>query len=97
VENLRNEGNIFSLQMILGHNSLDMVRNYLQPAKADTENTHRRASPADKWKLCTLLQSRNILAEDMCHYSSREKPDRMMKQADARIDMAGNKLSRFSL
>lgn len=51
VEYLRNEGDIFTLQMILGHESLDMVRRYLQLAKADTINAHRRSSPADKWKL----------------------------------------------
>jgi integrase/recombinase XerD len=51
VEYHRNEGDIFTLQMILGHSSLDMVRNYLQLAKADAKNAHRRASPADKWKL----------------------------------------------
>ena len=51
VEYLRNEGDIFTLQMILGHSSLDMVRNYLQLAKADAKNARRRASPTDKWKL----------------------------------------------
>ena len=51
VEYLRNDGDIFTLQMILGHSSLDMVRHYLQLVKADAKNAHRRASPADKWKL----------------------------------------------
>ena len=51
VKYLRNEGDIFTLQMILGHSSLDMVSNYLQLAKADAKNAHRRASPADKRKL----------------------------------------------
>jgi len=51
VEYLRNDGDIFTLQMILGHTSLDMVRHYLQLAKSDTKNAHRRASPADKWKV----------------------------------------------
>jgi integrase/recombinase XerD len=51
VEYLRNDGDIFTLQMILGHSSLDMVRHYLQLAKEDAKNAHRRASPADKWKL----------------------------------------------
>ncbi len=51
VEYLRNDGDIFTLQMILGHSSLDMVRRYLQLVKADVINAHRRSSPADKWKL----------------------------------------------
>ena len=51
VEYLRNDGDIFTLQMILGHSSLDMVRKYLQLVKADAKNAHRRASPADRWKL----------------------------------------------
>jgi len=51
VEYLRNEGDIFTLQMILGHSSLDMVRVYLQLVKADAKNAHRRSSPADKWRL----------------------------------------------
>lgn len=51
IEYLRNEGDIFTLQAILGHSSLDMVRHYLQLVKADTKTAHRRSSPADKWKL----------------------------------------------
>jgi len=51
VEYLRNDGDIFTLQMILGHSSLDMVRHYLQLVKADAKNAHRKASPTDKWRL----------------------------------------------
>jgi integrase/recombinase XerD len=51
VEYLRNDGDIFTLQMILGHSSLDMVRHYLQLVKADAKNAHRHASPADKWRM----------------------------------------------
>jgi integrase/recombinase XerD len=48
---LRNGGDIYTLQMILGHTSLDMVRIYLQIAEADLENAHRKASPVDNMHL----------------------------------------------
>jgi integrase/recombinase XerD len=51
VEYLRNGGDIFSLQELLGHSSLVMVRHYLQLSQTDLEETHRRASPVDNWRL----------------------------------------------
>jgi len=51
IQFLRNGGNIFELQQLLGHSSLDMVRNYVRVAQLDLEEAVKRASPADNWRL----------------------------------------------
>lgn len=48
---LRNGGNVFALQRILGHEQLSTVQVYLRLAQADIEEMQRSNSPADRWKL----------------------------------------------
>jgi len=55
---LRNGGDIFSLQQILGHSSLEVLRNYVNLALSDIQGVHRRSSPADNIQLKPVRDSR---------------------------------------
>ena len=45
---LLNGGDAMSLQKMLGHSSLEMVRNYVNLAASDVSAIHRNVSPADR-------------------------------------------------
>lgn len=51
VQFLRNGGNIFALQKMLGHTTLEMVRYYAELSREDVQKVHKTASPADNWNL----------------------------------------------
>ena len=48
---LRNYPNIYTLQEMLGHTTLDMVKRYLAISQHDLTDAHRHASPVEKWGL----------------------------------------------
>ncbi|MFC2039309.1 tyrosine-type recombinase/integrase [Chloroflexota bacterium] len=44
---LRNGGDVFSLQLIMGHSSLEVLGGYVQLSQGDLNRVHQRASPLD--------------------------------------------------
>lgn len=51
IQFLRNGGNVYTLQMLLGHSTLDMCKKYLHLAQADLQAAHRLASPVANMRL----------------------------------------------
>lgn len=51
IEFLRNGGNVFELQQLLGHSDLETAKKYIYLAQSDLESSIRRASPVDRWNI----------------------------------------------
>lgn len=51
IEYLRNGGDPYTLQELLGHETMDIVKRYLQIAQVDLDAGHQKASPVDNWRL----------------------------------------------
>jgi integrase/recombinase XerD len=49
IQYLRNGGDLFTLQSLLGHSSLKMVQHYAKVAGVDVERMHQIASPMDNY------------------------------------------------
>ncbi len=48
---LRNGGDLLTLQALLGHTSLEMVKRYTQIVSTDCAREHEKADPVDNWKI----------------------------------------------
>jgi site-specific recombinase XerD len=57
---LRNGGDVFSLQRILGHSQLEVLRGYINLAYSDISCAHRKNSPADNLELKMLNLENSI-------------------------------------
>lgn len=53
---IRNGGDSFSLQEILGHSTLEMTRRYVHLARRDISEQHKKFSPMDSISGCCLVK-----------------------------------------
>jgi site-specific recombinase XerD len=48
---LHNHGDLFTLQDLLGHSDMAMVKRYARIVMTACAKAHQKASPADNWRL----------------------------------------------
>jgi len=51
LEMLRNGINVFSLQLLMGHADLQMLRRYLKQVGSDLQEAHNKVSPVDQFRI----------------------------------------------
>ena len=51
LEMLRNGVDVFSLQLLMGHADIQVLRRYLKQVNQGLLEVHRKASPVDNWRL----------------------------------------------
>ena len=51
LEMLRNGVDVFSLQILMGHSDIQILRRYLKQTSQDTLKAHIKGSPVDNWRL----------------------------------------------
>lgn len=61
VSYLRNGGDVFSLQKMLGHSDLTMTRRYAELSQTDVQDKHRLYSPADRLQAAKQTTGRKRL------------------------------------
>jgi len=66
---LRNDGEIFSLQKILGHSSLEMTRRYCELANVDIKKAHTIASPVDNF----AIERKSLIIRSVKGKKTRER------------------------
>jgi integrase/recombinase XerD len=74
---MRNGGDVFSLQRILGHSSLDIVRLYVNMADTDVKSCHSKFSPGDNLDLGR--GGRRLLAQKALAVNPEERREKTVK------------------
>ena len=60
VKFLRNGGDVFTLQQMMGHASIESLRIYINLAFSDLARVHRQCSPADNMELKPASSSKRL-------------------------------------